>query len=228
MNKVKQRTGTKKEGSGKLWAIVLCLLLAGGVFVFLLQMEAKELAKYEKGYVVVAAEDISGNTEITKENIGVLFSLVERPLTDIPEAACLEPESLVGQYVQSDIDAGSMITESMMGKPADDYSDKVLLGVNMVALDQSVAGTLRAGDLIDIYTVDVEQDYEEEEVVLVDRILNGVSVVRSYTGAGDAILKEDETAIAQYIVIPVHSEAVDEFYKALENKKIQIVKHPAS
>ena len=47
------------------------------------------------------------------------------------EAAILELEDLVGQYAQSGIDAGSIITDSMLGELRKEHSDAVLLGVNM-------------------------------------------------------------------------------------------------
>lgn len=220
MNKNNQKNGTKKQG--KVWPVVLCLLLAGGLFVLLLNVETRKLAAYEKGNVVVAVSDVSEAKEITEENLSDYFALEERPLADIPEAAYLTLEDLVGQYTQSGIDAGSMITESMLGELRADHGDSVLLGVNMEALAQSVAGTVRVGDVIDIYTVKVEDD----ESVTVEKALGMVTVDRSYTGAGVPIEMDDTSSIAQYITIPVHKDAVGTFYQSLEDRRIEIVKHP--
>ena len=222
MKENKTNVTKKKEKQGKIWPVVLCLLLAGGVFVLLLNVETRQLAKYEKGNVVVAVTDIADCTEITKNNLETYFAVEERPLTDIPAAASMDMKDLIGQYAQGGIDAGSIITESMLGEPTADFGDAVLLGVNMEALEQSVAGTLRAGDVIDIYTVMVD----EEKNVNVEKALGNVTVERSYTSAGVSILKEDDTSIAQYITIPVHKDAVGIFYQALEDRKIEIVKHP--
>jgi len=212
----------KKNRQGKVWPVVLCLLLAAGVFALLMNVESRKMAQYEKGNVVVAIADVPEAKEITEQNLAELFAVVERPLTDIPDAAYLRPEELIGQYAQSAIDSGSMITKSMAGELRKDFGDSVLLGVNMEALDQSVAGTLRAGDVIDIYTVMVD----EEKNVLVEKALGDVTIERSYTSSGTAILKEDNTSIAQYITIPVHQDAVGLFYQSLENRRIEIVKHP--
>ena len=212
----------KKNRQGKVWPVVLCLLLAAGVFALLMNVESRKMAQYEKGNVVVAIADVPEAKEITEKNLAELFAVEERPLTDIPDAAYLQPEELIGQYVQSAIDSGSMITESMVGELRKDFGNSVLLGVNMEALDQSVAGTLRAGDIIDIYTVMVD----EEKNVLVEKALGDVTIERSYTSSGTAILKEDDTSIAQYITIPVHQDAVGLFYQSLENRRIEIVKHP--
>lgn len=222
MKENKQKNGMKREGQSKVWPIILCLLLAGGLFVLLLNIEMKQLAQYEKGNVVVAIADVTESKEVTEENLSEYFSVEERPLEDIPEAAYLELEDLIGQYVQSGIDAGSMITKSMLGELRADHGDAVLLGVNMEALAQSVAGTLRAGDKIDIYTVKVEED----DNVTVEKALSNVIIERSYTSAGVAIVKDDNTSIAQYITIPVHKDAVGTFYQVLEDRRIEIVKHP--
>lgn len=218
----RQKNISNKEKQGKAWPVVLCLLLAGGVFALLLSVETKQLAQYEKGSVVVAIADVADCKEITEENLTAYFAVEERPLTDIPEAAYLELKELVGQYAQSGIDAGSMVTKSMLGELSKNYGNAVLLGINMEALEQSVAGTLRAGDEIDIYTVKVD----EEDNVIVENALSNVTIERSYTSAGVSILKDDKDSIAQYITIPVHEEAVGTFYQALEDRRIEIVKHP--
>ena len=53
-----------------------------------------------------------------------------------------------------------------------------------------------------------------------------MTIERSYTSAGAAILKDDKDSIAQYITIPVNKDAVGLFYQTLENRRIEIVKHP--
>ena len=222
MKTYKQKNMSNKGKQGKAWPVVLCLMLAVGIFALLLNVESKQLAQYEKGSVVVAIADVADCKEITSENLTELFAIEKRPLSDIPSAAYLELEQLVGQYAQSGIDAGSMITESMLGELSENYGNSVLLGVNMEALEQSVAGTLRAGDEIDIYTVMVD----EEDNVIVEKALSNVTIERSYTSAGVAIVKDDNDSIAQYITIPVHKDAVGTFYQALEDRRVEIVKHP--
>ena len=73
-----------------------------------------------------------------------------------------------------------------------------------------------------IYTVKAEED----DSVVVEKALGSVTIDRSYTSAGVAILKDDDSSIAQYITIPVHKDAVGTFYQALEDRRIEIVKHP--
>lgn len=222
MKENKNNNTNRKEKQGKVWPVVLCLLLAGGIFAVLLNVEIKQLEQYEKGNVVIAIEDVSDQKEITQENLAEYFVIEERPLSDIPQAAYLELEDLVGQYAQGGIDAGSMVTKSMLGELTENYESAVLLGVNMEALEQSVAGTLRAGDEIDIYTVKVD----EEDNVIVEKALGNVTIERSYTSAGVAIEKDDKDSIAQYITIPVHKDAVGTFYQTLEERRVEIVKHP--
>ena len=40
MKEIKQTRGIKEKGQSKVWPIVLCLLLAGGVFIFLFNVAA--------------------------------------------------------------------------------------------------------------------------------------------------------------------------------------------
>ncbi|MBE5868291.1 MAG: hypothetical protein E7293_04930 [Lachnospiraceae bacterium] len=211
----------KKGKMNKVWPVVLCLLLAGGVFVFLLKVEKRQLAPYEKCKVVVAVTQVAAKTEITGDNLTKFFAVEERYLSDTPQAAYLKAEDLVGQYVLTGIDEGSVVTKSMLGALDEDRTDTVLLSVNMENLEHSVAGTLRVGDRIDIYTVMLD----EEKEPIVEKVLGNVTIERSYTGAGAPILKEDDSSIAKYITIAVHKHEVETFYRALENRRIEIVKH---
>ena len=114
MNTKNKIEKNKTNKQGKVWPVVLCLLLAAGIFLLLLNVEKRQMAQFEKGSVVVAIADVAEGTEITEKNLTVLFAVQERPLTDIPDAAFLEAEDLLGQYAQSGIDAGNMITKSML------------------------------------------------------------------------------------------------------------------
>ena len=213
----------KKPGKGKerIWPVLVCLFLAVALFLLLLNVEKRQLENFQKRYVLVAIEDVADDTEITTENVTKYLALEERTMRDIPEAAYTDIQAVTGLYAEGGIDKGSMITKSMFGKLGSISEDEVLLSVDMEALDQSVAGTLRAGDRIDMFAVYKEADQD----VSVAEVLSGVVIERSYTGSGIAIQKEDTTSIAQYITIPIHKNAVEAVYEALENKKIQIVKH---
>ena len=73
MNKTKR--ANRKEKKGNVWPVLISLLLAFGIFALLLNVEARKLAQYEKGSVVVAAMDVSEAKEITKENLTEYFTL---------------------------------------------------------------------------------------------------------------------------------------------------------
>ncbi len=95
-----QKSRNERERQTKAWPVILCLLFAVGVFVLLLNVEARQLAQYEKGSVVVAITDVAESKEITEENLTEYFAVEARALSDIPQAAYLDLEELVGQYAQ--------------------------------------------------------------------------------------------------------------------------------
>ena len=88
------------------------------------------------------------------------------------------------------------------------------------------------GDGAALYSVDYVDlnGSGKKEIVVNWQVSTGVYKLGAYTldeGTKPVtIQKEDTTSIAQYITIPLHKDAVEAFYEALENKKIQIVKHP--
>ena len=60
-NKIENNKTSKQ---GKVWPVVLCLLLAAGIFLLLLNVEKRQMAQFEKGSVVVAIADVAEGTEI--------------------------------------------------------------------------------------------------------------------------------------------------------------------
>ena len=81
MNTKNKIEKNKTNKQGKVWPVVLCLLLAAGIFLLLLNVEKRQMAQFEKGSVVVALADVAEGTEITEKNLTVLFAVEERPLT---------------------------------------------------------------------------------------------------------------------------------------------------
>ncbi len=127
----------KQQADGKKHTlpIILGIVLAVVLFITLLNVEAKMLAEYEEGMVVVAAGPIEENMEITKDNLNQYFILESRPLNDIPKLAYVRLEDIVGSYVQNNIDEGSMLTKSMLGELQVPKKDTVLLGISLKQRD---------------------------------------------------------------------------------------------
>lgn len=219
-----QREKAKKseKKTDGLLPMLVCLLLALALFLFLLSVEQKQLAAYEKGTVLTAAQFIPRDTEITGENIKKYFMETEMPLENIPSAACLLEEELIGKYCAADVDMGNVITESMFSEITETLpADHVLVSINTSDLDQNVAGTLRAGDIIDVYVLKEKENGGYTAM----QICNAASVQRSYNSSGTAIMREDTDTVAQVVTIPMRNTDAAYFLEALETGSVKLVKY---
>lgn len=92
--------------------------------------------------------------------------------------------------------------------------------INTSSLDQNVAGTLRAGDVIDVYVVE-----EQDDEYIAIQIGSERSVERSYDSSGTAITRDDTQTVAQVVTIPMPSSDTAYFLEELEKGTVKIVKY---
>ena len=211
----------QKKKKSNLWPLILCFAAAIAVFAVLLTIQKNALSEYEKAEVLVALKNVPENTEFTETNISEYFSRAEVYAKNVPAAAVVDMNTLVGKYATCNIDAGCMITKSMVTDLVpESNAGKVLLSIATSSLDQSVAGILRAGDVIDIYIIESYGDNTYDAIKLCEDVV----IYRSYDSAGTVITKENVGTLAQIFSIPMETDKVDIFYEALLRGTIKIVK----
>lgn len=222
IQKNKERTRQDRRTETGIFQMFLCLLMALALFVFLMSLQRKQLESFEKGSVLTAAQLIPQDTEITEDNYSQYFVTMEIPKENIPAAACMSAEDLIGKYCVADIDTGNMITDSMFTLTCADLSEEyVLVSVNTSNLDQNVAGTLRAGDIIDVYVLKEKENGDYTAM----QICNATSVQRSYNSSGTAIMREDTDTVAQVVTIPMKDTDTAYFLEALEKGTVKLIKY---
>ena len=218
----KAQTNTKKI---KIWYVVISLLVAVVLFIVLLNVESSYMKQYEETSVLVVKKEIPINTEITETNFSDFFEAKNRIINTIPATACYTKEDVLGKYVVTNVDAGNFITASMLNEFSKDVSelkDGVYLSISVNNLSQNVAGTLRAGDKINIYSVtEITQGIRE-----VIPVVENIQVERSYDDTGVAITREDTETIASVFTIAVESKNVQEIIeKSADAGTLVVVKH---
>lgn len=218
-----------KKSKIKIWHILVCVVIAAVLYLALYYSQVKALENYEKGVVVIAKTDIPENVEIDELNSSTYFTTMMIETGKIPKSAYINVSELNGSYTVGNIDAGAIITKSMVSSLksiTNEYKDAKMVTISTNGLEQSVAGTLRIGDIIDIYSIE-EKDLDGDGKAEVEAVLlkGGVTISRSYDASGVAISKDDTVSIAQIIMIPMDEKEVAEFLAGLENGTIKLIKH---
>ena len=202
--------------------VVLPLLLASIMVCFLyIVVRNNTLAENLKKDVVVARKDIVENTKISAEEIHKYFEVVR---VDADAVVSVYVSSLGelprdGFYVKEDLVKGQMLHKEDIEESdfvMDKYKeDAVITSLKVSEFSNSVCGSLRYGDIVDVYAVDPATD----ELVFV---VGNVYILGAYNSSGEKLNTAEGSAVA-FTVLATPEEVV-ELNRAIAWEGIQLYK----
>lgn len=217
--KEKKKKPADKMGKNSLMMVLIPLIFAAIVtcliFLFMRNQARMETLKEP---VVCAKQNISANTYISKDKVDQYF---EEKMVDVAAVPANVLKSLSelpkeGFYVESSLAEKEMIhaydvevTDTVMEK----YGDETKLTSFAVdSFDHSVSGSIRHGNLVDIYAMDPAS----EQLVL---MATNVYVEDVYNNSGEKITDEGVAVAFTIRVAPEETEAIN---KAIVYGGIQV------
>lgn len=185
--KKKSTSGGDKKAVVALVFIVAAII----VFVVLTIIQKNLINSGEKVNVVVAIKEVPAGLVLTKDNMPSYFTVELRNKADVPEGSYASGAAFVGKVVCRKIYAKEMINPGcVMEKDLyDGIEDPVEISIEAAKLTNAVAGTLRAGDIIDIKVV-VDMSYlaqQEEENLFEGATYIGLDNVENIWEAGTGV-----------------------------------------
>ena len=228
----KKQAKQKRESKGTngiamiVKSIMIPLVLAGvvvcGIYIVMQQQTKNEVVKAK---VVCAKEDIKANTYIAKDDIDKFFEEKEVEASILSKSVYKEIKDLPaeGFYVESDVEASQMLYPNEICK-TDEVMDKYVEGTQLTsikvnAFDNSVSGTLRHGDIVDVYAVDPATD---QLVLMVEKVY----VEGAYDNSGNALTPEYEAengaGTAVVFSVKVASDEIEAMNTAISYEGIQL------
>lgn len=206
----------------KLWLGLTSVGLAVLVFMVLLlvQQSAKKGPVYEE--VLCAKSAIEQSVVITEQNISQYVEIKKVPVDYLPEGCIKTPAKLYGKVFLGAVSKGSILTESMCADYLQDYQHYKCLtwiSIPVKELYEGVAGSLKKGDYIDIYTL-----WKEGDEVRTQLLAERVRIRETYTAQGVQI-EEGKEGLSQLLVIPVEKDQVSMYYEMLEKGSIRVAKY---
>ena len=166
----------------------IAFLLITIAFVFVIFVETKTMADYEKADVVIAIKDIPAYTQITSKNITEYFKMEQIPKDMKMSGAYSLIDDIKEVIIEKDIEAGEQITKkkliSVENNILIEYDDPVVLSIRCENLSNAVSGTLKKGDIVDIVAVNIMDD--ETETLKED-----VYILGSYDTSGNEMIIDD-------------------------------------
>lgn len=156
VKKPRKKTSGKKV-EGKLTVAFVALALMFVTFVVLVVLENKMVNSGEKVQVVVATAEVPAGMELTQTNMPNYFAIEERNKEDLPVGVTVynNGNPMIGKVTDRVIHAKEVITNECFheGSFFEGVEDAVELSIDLGAIGQTVGGTLRPGDKVDIKAV---------------------------------------------------------------------------
>lgn len=168
-------------------AIVVCVLYVA--------IEKNATQEELKTTVVCMKEDVSANTYVEAEDIETYFTTISVELAAVPTSAIqsLSELSEDGFYIEDAMSKSQMVlaeslseTNAVMDKYVSGYE---LTSFSVNSFDSGVNGSLRQGDIVDVYALD---PLTESLILMVE----DVYVKEVYDNSGNCITEASEVATA--------------------------------
>lgn len=210
-----------RQSRNKLLAgsIITALVASMIIFAVMLHAEKNMLTAYEKGIIYVAKQQIPENVVVSEKNLDKYFAVKELDKTVIPDTALKTPEEALNLVSRYAIDKDTLLTSGMFenqDKVKAGMKEPVIAGLKAEDLYQMVGGTLRTGDRIDIYKIDVENPSQP--------VWKDVYVYEVFDNTGEVIPEGDTITSAQRINIYLERSEVEHFYTELSMGTLRAVK----
>ena len=220
---------SKKKGEGSsardklisICKVVVLPLIFAGIIVcaIYLAMENKLEAESLKGQVLVMKQDVEANTYVDADDMDEYFEVTSVELTVIPESAYQSLSDLPedGFYIENDMTTAQMVMEDDIADK-DEVMDKYLSGYEVTSFpaesfDGGVNGSLRKGDIVDVYALNPDTE-------MLELFAENVYVSEVYDSAGNKITEPD--GVATSFTVWVTPEEVDQVNLAVVYGGVQI------
>lgn len=212
-----KETGKKNVLPG---AIAVAFIAAIIIYFIMISVEKNALSAYEKGEVLIAQTDILKGMTLTESNISQYIKRVQVDKNMIPQSAIIDMDQIISRMATIELSKGTILTTSMVEgaqEAVQKMKQPVIAGFKADDLYQVVSGTLRAGDIVHIYTVNTETEQ-------VELVWQNVLIQQVFDVAGTAIQNQDQSTSAQRINIFLEQEFVEPFYKEVSSGSLRVVK----
>ncbi len=222
----------KKKGGSAAGFILVGLVLAIGAYIALIAIEKNVLKNQDKTDILVSVQAVPRGTMITQDTWNYYFKQDSIYSSLVPEGAITDPTVFTEKYSAYNISSNTILSESMLingDEIKGDMSSPVLVSFAATTLDDNVAGVIRSGDYINIYTFKVTEKEGTgiltpvEKETEVELLKENVYVQGVYTAGGLPITGLEETPpVASVYTVYLDESEVQDFFKIIEESTIKV------
>lgn len=210
----------KKEKKIGTKELLVSVILAFLLFICLLVLESTFLSKYEKSTVMTAKCEVPRSLQITEENVDLYFEEKNISVDLVPQSVVSDRSELINKVVSVNMNRGEIVVQERFSDEQKYLSDMVQpmeIGVSVSDASQAAGGTIRKGDIVNVYAVDTATKQSME-------ILHEAYVCRAFNQEGAEI--KDSGADEQCMEFGLYIDVTNEQFvsEKLANSTIFISK----
>lgn len=218
----------KKGARGSIRTYALAILLTVIVYIGCIIVQRVLNDTEQRISVYVAKIPCTEGVFITDKNFFEYFTSDIRVASSVPSGYIVSPEQVYSSYINRPYEAKDIITINGFDSELSLISgiaNPVELAFNASGLPQAVSGIIRAGDRVNIYSIE-ETNQNGETTVKAVEIYHGAYISKAFTSSGTQLSRLDEgseaTALMFNIVIAEDVEGA--FNEALANGTLRLSK----
>lgn len=223
-------TRQERNRRNNMKRITISALVAFILFIALTIIQSSILNQETKVTVYQVQKDIYDGTKITEDNFNEYFATKAVQASLIPDGYITDSSLIIGKFVNRDYKARDVITVDGLNDSEALYNSNiehpVKLSFQVGNLSDSVSGTIREGDYINIYGMKNGKNADGEVVLLTNQTytFKHIYIERAYNSAGDIIDTADKNSEALMFTIIIEEDDVSLFNEMVANCNLKLVK----
>lgn len=205
-------------------------LIAFVLFIALTVIQSSILNKEQAITVYQVANDINAGTKITKDNFGDYFKTHDVQVSLIPDGYITDSSLIIGKFVNKNYKAKDVITVDGLTDSEALYNASiehpVQVSFSLGSLGDSVSGTIREGDYVNIYGMHKGFNKDGEEVLTSrdNYTFKHIFIQKAYDSSGTEIASGDKTSTSLLFTVVIEEDDVELFNEMVANCDLKLVK----
>lgn len=223
-------TRQERNRRNNMKRITISALVAFILFIALTVIQSSILNQETKVTVYQVQKDIYDGTKITEDNFNEYFATKAVQVSLIPDGYITDSSLIIGKFINRNYKARDVITVDGLNDSEALYNSNikhpVKLSFKAGSLSDSVSGTIREGDYINIYGMRNAENTEGEIVKLTNQnyTFKHIYIEKAYNESGDIITSDDKKSEALLFTIVIEEDDVALFNEMVENCNLKLVK----
>lgn len=223
-------TRQERNRRNNMKRITISALVAFILFIALTIIQSSILNQETKVTVYQVQKDIYNGTKVTEDNFNEYFATKAVQASLIPDGYITDSSLIIGKFVNRDYKARDVITVDGLNDSEALYNSNiehpVKLSFSIGNLSDSVSGTIREGDYINIYGMRNGHNEAGEVIIATNAMytFKHIYIEKAYNNSGDIIDSADKDSEALMFTIIIEEDDVALFNEMIANCNLKLVK----